>query len=668
MKKVLGLLLWGIFFSELKAQTEPQPGETAVSKVDPRWANEMGQYFAGVCSPYGMVKLGPDNPNPVYLSGYKPGNGIRGFSHTHANTHKVEASFGHILVIPQLGEPNFRHIQYDRVEDEKLNPARYSAKLFQKKGFLTVVLTANQNSGRHQWKFHPNDNQTETKASIIIDPIYCLALSPKTALKSKFFQVENDGSFSGKSTFSADNQSITIFYSGQVNLKNAQVKWRTDTTKLPGKKIKLDSTAFAFTGNVREGEEIEMSLCLSFKNESEARESLGRVLGQNFQEIQKKAEMAWEDRLSVVQVGNPQLARILSTALYRTMVSPTDVSGNHPEDQFGEAHFWDQTNFHEMSLSIMPLHNLLFVPHQRRFFNSLIRTGESKNGLPEAWISGYYGKNEGGASAERILAEGVQKGIITGLDAGKAWKVCLKNAMEASPQPEWYGRSLVYLDQGFETAKTEQSMTRSIQLASCDYDLAQMAKKLEKVNEAKKLSDRSFKIITQFKPTEKWFWPSALASPHLLDTIAVLSGGKAAFLKVLDSLSVLSAFQNDAQLPFHLARAFFKAGQREKAERVLEKFREMGAQENSFFGHQFDPACGGMANLIFAHLGLLPIPGTDQYFYFKHASEKIELTISGGKTLIVKGKGKKPFWNGKEIKIPHLRHSDLANGGTLEWR
>lgn len=668
MKRVLYLGIRIFLFLEWSIAVHAQVNETSLLKVDPLWANENGQYFTGVCSPFGMVKLGPDSPNPSFLSGYKSASGIRGFSHTHLNTHSIEASYGHILVMPQLGEPNFKHTKYDKVENEKMNPALYSARLIQKNGSIEVSLTANQNAGKHKWKFSPSANLSEGKASLIIDPTYCLSNSPKSVLKSKQIRVETDGSFLGKSTFSADNQTITIYFSGQVNLKNPTIKWKTDTIKLPNKKFRLDSTAFAFSGKIMEGEEVEMSICLSYKNEEEAGESLKRVINQTFDEVRKKAEMAWEDRLSVIQVSNPDQAKLITTALYRTMVSPTDVSGNHPEDQFGEAHFWDQTHLLEMANSVMPIHNLLFVPHQRRFFNSLVRTGESKNGLPEGWIFGYFSKSEGGASAERILSEGIVKGIITGMDAAKTWKVCLKNAMEASPQPEWYGRSLIYLDQGFEKGKMETALTQSFQLASCDFDLSRLARKMDKPTEARKLEDRSFKSIAIFKPSDKKFWPSSLACPHLLDTLAVISGGINRFTKILDSLSLLPDFEKDAQLPLHIARAYFRIGQREKAEATLEKFRQAVGAQSSFLGSRFDPASGGMANLIFAMIGLLPWPGSDEYSYFRPGPEKIEMTLSGGKSLVIKGKGKKAYWNGKEIKTTVLKHAELMAGGSLEWK
>lgn len=671
-----------------------QNSETSLSLVNPIWSNATGQYFSGVCTPYGMTKLGPDNLDTTFPSGYKPGAPIRGFSHTHLSAHPMEGTFGQILVMPQIGKPNFRQKTYEKTENESFNPAQYSATLMQNGGKIDVKLTANQNAGRHKWNFSKGES---FPVSIVIDPTYCLAVSPKTAIKSHQFTVETDGSFWGKSSFSADNQSITVYYSGQLNLKNPTIIWRKDTTKLPNKKIKVDTSAFAFTGMVIQGEEVELILCHSFKNADEASQSLKRFLSQPFEETKKKTEMAWEDRLSVIQLpaSSPEEKKTITTALYRTMICPTDVSGNHPEDQFGEAHFWDQTNLEEISSSIMPLHNLLFVPHQRRFFNSLIRTGESKNGLPEAWISGYYGKSEGGVHAEIILAEGQAKGIITGLDAGKAWKVCQKNAMEASTQPEWYGRSFQYLENGNDSPKNEAAFLRTVELASTDFLLAQLANRLGKTSDSKKLTDRSYRILQLFHPTKKviwpkdslgnwlvisssdkktnWFkpsssWKAMLACQPLTDTLANLVGGKARFLELLDSISILSDFQQDAIYPFHIARAYYKLGQPQKAEMVLSKFRESVSQGSPLFDKISDPSASGMANYILAQAGIIPFPGTDEYGLVRPGMERMEMAISGGKTLVIKGKGKKAYWNGKEWKKPFFRHSDLLAGGTLEWK
>lgn len=696
--KLFSGLFFGLFLSQflnglIPFSAKAQSDFPFCELVQASWANHNGQYFHGAGAPFGMAKTGPTCSGFGLGSGYSPGQNPSGFGHTHLNASLLESCFGHILVRPQWGEPQWKSKGYDSFTQELARPGFFSGRIGHKAGDIQVLITARENLSRERWIFQPREEGKEQLITVSIDPIFSLYRGGRPIVKSKFFKAEIDGSFSGRTSFSAENQNFTIFYSGQIRVKNPAIRFRIDTIKLPNKKWKLDTTAFAFLGKINGKEEVEMTLCFSYKNPEEASQSLIRGLTMNLDEIRKKSQMAWEDRLSVLHLpaANLEEKQKLTTALYRTLVSPTDVSGNHPEDQFGEAHFWDQVQLGAASHVLHPLHNLLFIPHQRRFFNSIIRTGESKNGLPEAWISGYFGKNEGGASAEIILAEAVQKGIISGMEASKAWKICMKNALEASPQPEWYGRSQLYLDQGFEASKTEYGLLKNFRWAFSDFTLAQLGQKLGKAQESNKLLQRSFQVLSFFHPDKKTFWPkdstgkwisengknlpwnslsgmkALLEAPHLMDTVAVLMGGKNKLEQKLDSLILLPAIAQNQVYVLAICRYFYHSGQKEKVETIFVKLKEQ-IQAPSIQPLETDPAAVGMATYIWSVLGLLPFPGRDAFGMVPPAIFPVEVTVSGGKTVVIKGKGKRPFWNGKEWKQPFFKQSDLVNGGVLEWK
>lgn len=689
----LGLSISFLLLGSIPFAANAQTDFPFCSLVQSTWVNQNGQYFHGAAAPFGMSKTGPTCVGFPLGSGYAPDKAPVGFAHTHLNASFLESSFGLLLVRPHWGEPQWKIKEYDSFTTEAAGPGFFSGRIGHKSGEIGVQITARENQSRERWIFHPSEEGKEQEISVLVDPTFSLIRGAKPTIKSKFFKVEADGSFFGRTSISAENQNFTIFYSGQVSVKNPLIRLRKDTIRLPNKKWKLDTTAFAFVGKIRGKEEIELTLCFSYKNAEEASQSLQRAITMNLEEIRKKSQMAWEDRLSVLQIPNAPLEdkQKLTTALYRTLVSPSDVSGNHPEDQFGEAHFWDQVQLAAAAQVIHPLHNLLFVPHQRRFFNSLIRTGESKNGLPEAWISGYFGKNEGGASAEIILAEAIQKGIISGIEAGKAWKICMKNALESSPQPEWYGRSQMYLDQGYEGTKTEYGFLKNFRWAFSDFTLSALGQKLDKPLESKKLWQRSFQVLQLFHPDKKCFWPkdssgkwmpekgknaslaalsgwkAILEAPHLLDTVAVLLGGKDKLEQKLDSLILLPSIAQNPVYSLVICRYFYVSGQKEKVEKLIFNLRNQ-IQMPSTQTQQTDPSAVGMAAFILTGLGLLPFPGKDSFGIIPPAIFPVEVTVSGGKTIVIKGKGKRPFWNGKEWKQPFFKQSDLVAGGVLEWK
>jgi putative alpha-1,2-mannosidase len=184
---------------------------------------------------------------------------------------------------------------------------------------------------------------------------------------------------------------------------------------------------------------------------------------------------------------------------------PTDVSGHHPDDKFGESHFWEHYTFWDTFRCLMPLHNLVYPGAQRRIFHSLIRIGEAKNWLPDAWIAGDFAQAQGGCNAEIILSEAVQKGLLTGLDVNNAWKVCYANAMNKSSKPDLYGRQPEYLANGYCTAKVKNCTSASLEYAYNDFALSQMAIKIGKLSEGNILKERSEKVLNLWYPARKFF-------------------------------------------------------------------------------------------------------------------------------------------------------------------
>ena len=98
MKKLfmaLALLLSGLYISAQEVEQKQ-----AVDYVDPMMGTTFARWmlFPGVSTPFGMVKLSPDNQRKGWKAGYeyKIGN-ISGFSHLHSWT------MGGLLTMPTVG-------------------------------------------------------------------------------------------------------------------------------------------------------------------------------------------------------------------------------------------------------------------------------------------------------------------------------------------------------------------------------------------------------------------------------------------------------------------------------------------------------------------------------------------------------------------------------------
>ena len=662
------------------------PGACQVSVsqwVNPLWGAGAGHVFPGACSPYGMVRLSPDVAAAEHPNGYIPGKSFVGFSHTHSSA-GVEGVYGHLLVSPQMGKANFKNRSYLTATEEVARPGYYSVLLGVKGATIKAELTANQNVGRHRFHFEKQNTTAPFPVSVLLDPSWYLPKVAKTPFTSTKIAAEADGSFYGWASFARAPNPVVFYFSGQVNLKNPTVNFKIDTTKMAGKKPKLDTTGFWFGGEVSKGEPVELTVAFSYKNPEEAQQALNKALTQSFEDIAKKAAMAWEDRLSVIQaegITNDEKQQLYS-ALYNTMLEPADVSGNHPQDQFGEAHFWDQY-LGQAYNSVFPLHNLLYIPHQRRVFNSLLRIDEAKGFLPENWQAGNFLSSGYETNAEGILAEAVVKGLFLGLDAGKTWKIVSKNATQPSDSPALYGRSRFAIENGYWPGHIPDALEASLALSRNNFAIACMAEKMGKPAEEAMFKAQSLKILSLWNTEKKSLVPKdstgkwmkapmaygwMLSAPHLVDTLRTLMG-ETLFTNRLDSLLAQIAGSKVEAKQFLLPAVNMASKAPENAENAIVILTKKVAQSGTAGGLHVDDNGGATsAWWLLYQLGLLPVSGTDAYWIVRPAYPQVQLTVSGGKVLTIKRGQGRLFWRGKELKGNKLKHSDLLAGGVLEWR
>lgn len=683
-----------------------------IDLVDPFWGCDGGNVFVGACSPLGMVRLGPDCVFPTPTSGYVSSKPIIGFSHTHLSGTGGGGRYGNILVTPQLGKPDWKRQITAEKQNERAKPGYYAVDLLQPNGVsISSELAALQNVGKHKYAIQ-DKNRAPVFVSFLIDFSHTISRKPKESFKGCRFLAQSDGTFQGSASFAGgwggDNP-YTIFFHGLINLKNPTLSYKIDTLSIPEPKgskkkptLKFDTLGVAYSGYLAADEWVDITLSISFKGWAEAQNGFAQMANLSFEALRKKAENAWEDHLSAVELeGSPEELKLAYSALYHTLIMPTDVSGHHPEDQNGESHFWEHYTLWDTFRCLMPLHNLLYPAQQKRMFQSLIRIGERKGWLPDAWIAGWFAQAQGGCNAEVVLAEAVQKGLISGSEAQKAWQVCYDNATRTPDHPEWYGRHPEYLQNGFCSAKVKNCTSHSLEWAYNDFAMAKMAAFLEKTDAEKFFRDRSARVLNLWYPERRFFWAKDssqqwmsgftpdfmrpdhwngpyfyegnswlyhLSAFHLTDSIINRMGGAEKLVQRLDTTFLLNKFDMGNEPGFLLPFGYFAAGRADKGVEAVHKL----AKEKFVSGRKGLPGqddSGALSSWYFwANIGLYPLAGTTTYFIFPPILKKTELMLGGGKTLVVKGTGAKPYWNGKPIKTNQIDHRELVNGGVLEWK
>ena len=661
----LVLLISPSCFSLLSAQTPFPEGML----VNPLAGAEDGAFFPGACSPFGMVKLGPDVVRPSFGTGYTAHGLVSGFSHTHFAYAAKPGIYGSILVSPQVGKPDFRKRTLGKASGEVASPGYFSASYGHEQDQIRVELTANQNIGRHRYTFRPGKTG-RFPAAIWVDAGANISTDPKQAFLGSQVSAGTDGSFRGSARFGKVGNAFEIWFEGQINLKNARVLYKIDTTRLPAKKIKVDTAGFCFYGEVNAGEEVEVTIAISYKNGGEAASALRRAISQNFDDIKKKTGSAWQDYLAVISfpmAGEPE-RELVYNALYRSILSPTDVSGNHPEDQFGEAQFWDFLSNPDLADALFPFHTLVYGSAQRRILNSLVRISDKVKHIPGGWVAGSDAAG-GSSAADCMLAEAVAQKFLTGPDASKAWKAVYDQAITASARPGVFGYPGFYLRHGYLHAGFDNSVRRSLELAATDFAISQMAATIGKIAEAEFFRKRSLGVLQLWSPSAKGFFSkdsvgnwsqlvptkeanlsSVPVPPHLADTVQKWVG-KSGLMALFDTSG--QSFPPSGLLIL---------GDRALNNRVLKRWQARSLQT--------EPESSALNNIlvIWGSLGLFPVKSTESYALLSPPVSAIELSLSGGKVLIIKGKGSRPYWKGKELKSAFLPNSEMLAGGTLEWK
>jgi putative alpha-1,2-mannosidase len=145
-------------------------------------------------------------------------------------------------------------------------------------------------------------------------------------------------------------------------------------------------------------------------------------------------------------------------------------------------------------------------------------------------------------------------------------------------------------------------------------------------------------------------------------------GGKQSWESRLDSTFNGNHFGMGNEPGFMIPYAYFFSGNRGKAVETVHGLlkKEFRPGRKGLPGQDDSGALSSW--LIWGYLGLYPLAGTDEYWLSQPYATSAEITLAGGKSLSVSGKGKRPFLNGKEYKSLKIKHSDLLAGGKIEWK
>lgn len=676
-----------------------------------------GNTFVGAALPFGMVKLGPDM---VSFDGHPSGFGywtngqIVGFSHTHLSG--AQGKYGNILVMPVTGPLDIHDISSPRREEVN-HPGFYATQLT--RYGVHAELTTTRRVGLHRYTFAKSG---EAHMTLNID--HCLSRG-LTSEAQRFLggevrivsnhEAEGMGRFTGGWN---KGREYRVYFAIALDTPASATRTWSGAGLSPAKEAKVDTdqplgATFDFTAHAHQV--VQAKVALSFVSIEQARATLAQEApGWPFDAARRASHDAWNQALSKIDIHGETGSKRTQfyTAMYHTMLMPTDRTGENPDWQSSEPYYDDYYAIWDTYRSSSPLLTLIAPDSQRDLIRSLIDIYRHTGYMPDARSGNDNGRTQGGSNANVVVADAFVK-HLDGIDYNTAFAAMLKDASvpPANPQKEGRGGILDYNSKGYITLADERSGSRTVEYSYDDFAIAELACGLHRSAEAKQFALRShnwqnlwdknlsaegFRGFLRPRNTDgSWaapdlqvrgtwpdffyegdLWTYSFYAPQDVRRLIAMSGGDNTFVQRLDHIFSRGHFDVTNEPGFLMPVLYNWAGRPDHTADVISQLLEKAftAQRSGIPGNDDSGAMSSW--FIFNSLGFYPNAGQDVYLIGTPSFPAAEIHLANGKTLRILAKNLDPerlnhyvhsaTLNGAPLDQSWFRHSAIANGGTIE--
>lgn len=467
---------------ELAIQKEPYAGY-----VDPRIGSEgLGRVVIGPAYPFGMVRPSPDctvEPNSGWLPMPVP---VNGFAQVHVSGTGGGPKYGNILVMPfGKGMDKTSHIDERKAETVKLG---YYATTFRRTGIKAEVTAARRASFyRFTWP-------ADSVQSLAIDAGFFLGEQPvPDAREAQQFvgseiRVVSDHAVEGYSRIRGgwnNGRAYTVYFHAETDRPFREIlTWKGDSISNAAEQYDSGEKTGALLRFAEGGPVVNLKVGISFVSELKAKENCREdIPGWSFSDVRKGLEYAWEKLLHKVEIPEDtplRQKRMFYTALYHTMLMPSDRTGDNPLWTDKEPYYDDFYAIWDTYRTSLPLITLLTPERETSIVRSLINIYKRDGYMPDARSGNCNGRTQGGSNAEIVIADACAK-QLTGIDYELGLKAMLKDATVppgGNEEAEGRGGLEPYLRLGYIPYGIPRAGNRTVEYSTCDYAIAQVAKAL----------------------------------------------------------------------------------------------------------------------------------------------------------------------------------------------
>ncbi|CAI7656121.1 unnamed protein product [Penicillium pancosmium] len=674
-----------------------------------------GNVFTGASLPYGLAKPVADVDGQNTGGFSTDGSNVTGFSSLHDSGTGGNPSLGVFPLFPHLcsgedgaiaecGFTKERRKRGYKLPSVKAEPGFFGIELVDG---LKVDMTAARRTAVYRFSFPLSSGEGDGAGST--DPVISIDLTDLWESRqnaSISVDVEN-GRIKGNGTFlpSFGAGSYQTYFC--ADFAGARVKdggiWVNDRAGSEPKELfvtrgfnnfYLQAGGWMSFEQPDEGDTITARVGVSFISTEQAcsnGESEVPNIEGDFDKLRDEAKKAWGDKLGPIKVtpGNGASDDMLSafwSGIYRTMLSPQDMTGENPLWESDEPYFdsfyclWDAFRAQHPFLTIVD------PQAQSRMVRSLIDTYKHEGWLPDCRMSLCKGWTQGGSNADVVLADAYVKNI-TGIDWELAYKAMVNDAENEPLEWSYEGRGglqswkslnyIPFLDfdyLGFGT--NSRSISRTVEYAYNDYCLSVVGQGIGKDDHTKYLSragnwrniykedqtsflengtDTGFTGFFQPKymngtwgfqdpiacsalaswcsltsnPSETFessIWEYLFYVPHDMANLIKLVGGPDSFVKRLDYFHDSGLADIGNEPVFLTVYEYHYAGRPALSTKRAHNYipRTFNATNNGLPGNDDSGAMGSF--LAWSMMGLFPNPGQSVYLISPPFFEAVEIT------------------------------------------
>ena len=687
----------------LTATLQSRGGEL-IGYIDPRIGSEgLGRVFVGPCTPFGMVRPSPDcTPSPN--SGWLPmPERVDGFAQVHVSGTGGGPKYGNILLQPFSGDLTDIDI-YALRDTETILPCYYST-TFRDSGIKTEI-TATDRTSAYRFIYPSNG-----KKALKIDAGFFLGESPvPDAREAQQFvgseiEIVSDREIAGYSRIRGgwnNGRAYTVYFYAKSDVPFAETAtWKGKNVEKAREQYDSGEKTGALVAFPERTDTVNLKVGISFISSMKARHNLeAESEGKDFETLRAESEAKWEailDRMEVHPETPERYKRMLYTAIYHTMLMPSDRTGENPLWTDPEPYYDDFYALWDTYRTSMPLLAIIAPDRLAGMVNSLINIGKRDGFMPDARSGNCNGRTQGGSNAEVVIADACVKGVA-GIDYEAGLREMLKDATVApggNEEAEGRGGLREYLELGYIPHGIARAGNRTVEYSLCDFAIHQVAKRLGKNAIAEKylrqseswknlwrddyihdgaagfimprdadgnwLDSLAFGHSTVQKPTYRytpltfegpWYtpwwnmffyeassWEYSLSIPHDVPGLIAKCGGPASFGQRLDTFFDKDYFNVNNEPSFLSPCLYHWIGRPDKSgDRILEIIKKN--YNDSPTGLPGNDDSGAMSSwLIFNMAGIYPNAGHDYYLIHTPVLKSTTFRLADGKTFTITAEG-----------------------------